>query len=270
MPTRCHVVAIAAASAALVFLPSSAYGCTLGLPGTRDARLHPMIVRPTPTMLSAARGLPRDLAGVRPERDLLLRMYPPTSAEWWRARFHRWKASFGPPLPMGQVVRVARLGGASPAVRAALARHGGEAVLVQWALATNCRTALYSGREPRLSAGRPVFVAARLRARSGWVHGRLTFDVFPQQWPYAGWRAELDSPPGEPLTVEEYWTLRAALPTDDALLRDTATALAPLRAWVRSHPRLARRWPAPGVIASAERNAASSAYLARGRGDAKP
>jgi hypothetical protein len=52
--------------------------------------------------------------------------------------------------------------------------------------------------------------------------------------------------------LAEYWELYETLPTYPQLERDTAAALAPMRAWVRAHPALAAHPAVQGSVVKAE------------------
>jgi hypothetical protein len=196
-------------------------------------------------MVSAARGLPRELARVGPEVFYEDRIRAPSEWRWWRMRFQRlWvrlRNAFRPGPPYGQVVRVERVGGPdSLRVLAALTQSGGEAVLVDWLLTGSCTTGLRESRQPWLVPGERVFVTATLRGQAGWVDGRPTFDVRATEFPYSGrphWFP--NGRLGEPgLSLDEYWRLYEALPAHRELELGSATALAPLQAWQRAHPEL--------------------------------
>ena len=218
-----------------------------GARGMRRPASSHLIVAPTPRMVSAARGLPPHLATVPPEGHWTDIGWIPGSWFWWKEKtkreLRRVRDAFRPSLPYGQIVRIERFGGTgSRRLRTVLARNGGEAVLVFWALGASCGTELSARREPRITNTRRAFLLAELRGESGWVDGRPTFDVPAQEFPYRDREPWPDATgrrvPGIPAV--EYWSLYQALPMPDALRRDTAAALAPLRAWVRSRPALAR------------------------------
>lgn len=225
-----------------------------------------MIAAPTQRMVSAARGVPPHLANLPDDGHWTDHGFIPNSRFWWKEKL-KWQAErvrdlFRPSLPYGQIVRVERMGGTGDArVRAALARSGGEAVLVFWALRANCGTALSRWRKPRLTEPQRVFTVAWLRRENGWVDGRPTFDVSAGEFPY---RDQVPWPDHarrrvRGIRVTEYWSLYETLPARAALLRDTAAALAPLREWVRAHPALARNPVTLGEVDQAERWAALAA-----------
>jgi hypothetical protein len=226
---------------------SETWACSLiGAHGVRRPEATYLIAFPTDRTLSAARALPADLAGVGPVPPTSSYVRQPWRWWWWKDWIaHAWKRArnaFHPPLPYGQVVRLERVGGAHAArIRAALGASRNEAVLVRWELGGDCGVTRSERREPWLNRGFQVFTTARLRAEAGWVGGRPTFDVTSFDFPYTEQYPWTD-PGGRPiaaLRLAEYWELYQTLPTLPQLERDTAAALAPLRAWVRSHPALA-------------------------------
>ena len=260
MPIRVRAAA-AALLALLAFGPwHAAAACSLtGFRGVRRPGESHLIALPTDRVVSAARGMPPHLARLGPERSPLDRIRAPGEGWWWRRRFRalwgRVRDAFRPDLPYGQVVRLERLGGPdSLQVLAALARSGGEAVLVHWALTAGCGTALSESLRPWLPAGERVFIAAALRDEVGWVGGRPTFDVGAGEYPYRerspSRREESRAEPR--LSIEEYWDLYEALPAYRELEQDSAAALAPLRAWSRAHPELASHPLVRGEISQAE------------------
>lgn len=228
-----------------------------------------MIAAPTQRMVSAARGVPPHLAGLEPEGHWTDIAFIPNSRFWWKEKMkreaERLRDLFRPSLPHGQIVRIERIGGAGGArVQTALARSGGEAVLVFWELRANCGTALSTRREPRLTEPQRVFTVAWLRRENGWAGGRPTFDVSAGEFPY---RDQVLWPDHtgrrvRGIRVTEYWSLYQKLPERAALLRDTGAALAPLRGWVRAHPALARHPVIIGEVDQAERWAAQAGRVA--------
>jgi hypothetical protein len=227
-----------------------------GARGMRRPEASHLIIAPTPLMVSAARGLPPHLASLPPEPHWTDIGRIPGGWFWWKEKtkreMRRVRDAFRPPLPYGQIVRIERIGGAgSRRLRTVLPRNGGEAVLVFWALGSSCGTELSTRREPRITQTPRAFLRAELRGKRGWVDGRPTFDVAAYEFPYRDrepWPDETRRRvPGIPAT--EYWSLYQALPTPDALRRDTAAALAPLRSWVRSRPALARH---PVILAEVD------------------
>lgn len=248
---------------------SAASACSIGSArGMRRPQSSHLIVAPTPRMVSAARGMPRHLAKLPPDPHWTDVGWIPGSWFWWKEKtkweLRRVRDAFRPSLPYGQIVRIERIGGGgSGRLRTVLARNGGEAVLVFWALRANCGTALSRRREPQITRTRRAFVIAELRRESGWVDGRPTFDVEPYEFPYRdrdAWRDDTGRRvPG--IRAAEYWSLYEALPMPDALRRDTAAALAPLRAWVESHRALARN---PVILAELDQARRWSVRAAEG------
>lgn len=215
--------------------------------GVRRKHETPFIVKATERMVSASVGIPPSLARApahpHPE-DQYLR---PRHWRWWLAKLRRLPNVLRGPAPYGQIVHIDRIGGPdSLRLRAALERSGGEAVLVTWSIGGDCSTMRSLSPVPRYPQGERFFGTGRLRPDSGWVGDRPTFDAVPgldkpyHEMPYR----DADAPPIPPdsarLSLAEYWTLYHALPDYAALAADTTTALAPLRAWAREHPHLAR------------------------------
>jgi hypothetical protein len=242
LPLRAALVALLLAASAR---PAAA--CSLiGYRGSRDARDTHLVAVPSDRTVSAARGLPRELRRAERPRDWRELMYSPRQRDWWglqvRKIGRRVRRIFRPRAPFGQVVALERVGGAEDArIRAALARSGGEAVLVRWDLGASCGPVLREERDPWLRPGAQVFLTARLRDPRGWVRGRPTLDVRSFDYPYP-MRAMLVRGPmhGErPLPVETYWSLYEALPAGYEPA-DTAAALARLDAWVRANAAPAR------------------------------
>ena len=245
MQTRSR--AAAAALLALLALGPwhAATACTVssarGLRWPGDSHL---IALPTGRMVSAARGLPPALARVGPKRSYHDRISTPREWRWWRGRLQvgsrRLRNAFRLGPPYGQVARIERVGGPdSGRVVAALAQSGGEVVVVRWLLTAACGDALSESREPWLAPGERVFMTAVLRDQAGWVDGRPTFDIRSAAFPYRERPSWGDASRAEPwLSLEEYWRLYEALPAHAELERDSAAALAPLRAWARLHQEL--------------------------------
>ena len=154
-------------------------------------------------------------------------------------------------------------GGQSPLPQS-LARKE-TAVLVSYSLAADCGRAPERGRAGWWGVGDPLLVAIPPRADSLGVPGHATFDLqpgFPVYNP-ATWRLIASETSAEAragrshwppwrgpmkvrvLTLQEFGDLYAVLPTYCAWERgEYATAMAPLLAWARRHPELARAEPA--------------------------
>jgi hypothetical protein len=257
MITRSYVVV---ALLAFAVSASEARACSLiGGHAVRRPDATHLIALPTDRTLSAARALPPDLAEVGHIAPISQHIREPGRWWWWKERIaHWWKRArnaFRPPLPYGQVVRLERVGGAHASrIRAALAASRNEAVLVRWELGADCGPARSERREPWLDRGSRVFTTARLRAKAGWVGGRPTFDVTSFDYPYTE-QAPWTDPRGHRVAgprLAEYWELYETLPTFPQMERDTAAALAPMRAWVRAHPALAAHPAVQGSVVKAE------------------
>lgn len=246
MPIRACVMASALLGLLTLAPLHTAAACSLSSAhGVRWPGESHLIGIPTAVMVNAARGLPPALARVGPERSYHDRISTPRQWTWWRWRFkagwRRLRNAVGLGPPYGQVVRLERVGGPdSLRVLAAIAQSGGEGVLVNWDLAASCLDVLSEKRETFLVPGERVFMTAALRDPAGWVDGRPTFDLRSTESPYAGrLRWYQDGSLAEPaLALEKFWELYEALPAHGALLRDSAAALVPLRAWERANREL--------------------------------
>ena len=155
----------------------------------------------------------------------------------------------------GQRVRVERVGRAW-AARLPAGQEG--LVLVPWDFDAACRPVFWSGSARWVQPGTRGLFRAVLRDRRDWSQGLPTLDVFdPDASPYPsatavrrdlsfarrGGAAALPL-----LTAEELLDLMSRLPTYDSLEAEPDAAVAPLRAWARAHPALARSWPASDVL----------------------
>lgn len=169
---------------------------------------------------------------------------------------YRWgqeRGGSGPvpePAIYGQVVEVERVGGL------AAARLGGRvsrAVLVPWGYGADCRTEPWVGNPRWVEPGTRGLFTAMLRDPAHWVDGLPTFDVFnPYSEPYPQ-RAEPErysEGADDPLllSIDEYFALIDLLPTEEEVDASAARAYAPLLAWARDNPELARRHPAKVML----------------------
>jgi hypothetical protein len=266
-----YVLAIGLALAAL---PARAAACSLsaGRPFRHPARTH-LIVRATPDMVSAARGLPPALARLRAPRELDQWLTRPLELWWWRAKWERLRDRFRPSLPYGQIVHVLRVGGPdSVQLREALTRSGGQAVLVRWGLAANCGTELNPSRAPVFAPGTEFFVTGGLRADSGWPDGRPTLDVMPAGDATHHQRARPEGGPrARPsLTLEAYWRMYEHMPEAGAYQADPARALAQVAAWAQAFPSDSLAIEAHWTLDAARRNARAWEQRAAGRAGRSP
>jgi hypothetical protein len=158
----------------------------------------------------------------------------------------------------GQVARITRLAAdADPDVRAALRHSGGRAVLVPWSVSADCRTEGWAVSSYRwITSSEPAFLSARLRPRSAWASGIPTFDVhaaylqpFPHE-PSLGAPRVRSAPEdrSQVLTAEEYFALQTFEEWESA----PGESRARLEHWLRTHPRLAAKYPANTLIEEAE------------------
>jgi hypothetical protein len=222
-----------------------------------------LIVLPANRSVSAARGLPPDLADVRPLRGYDEDVWRPGMRLWWEARIKRWFKRLRDRPPYGQLAKLERVGGPDSArIVAALGSAGGDVVLVDWNLDSMCRPALRTERTTSLTVGERVFLTATLRETPGWVGGRPTFDVMPHHFVYYDrdyWKHPTTRDPMR-MTARDVMSAYEALPHLELLRRhaDTALALASLRNWARVNPTLAARDPARRMIDNAHSWAASS------------
>jgi hypothetical protein len=148
----------------------------------------------------------------------------------------------------GQVVNVERLGASAAAL---LGTDVTRAVLVPWDYAADCTPTPWTSTSMWLDPGTRGLFMVTLRDSSHWVKGVPTFDVFtPEMVPYPqrammrGRRVSADSM----LSLEDAFALLDVLP-EQRLLRDSAEkTTAPLLAWARANPQLAKRYPASDVL----------------------
>jgi len=165
------------------------------------------------------------------------------------------------PLPpaetrvFGQLVALEQVGGRGADALRTLVTHGGRlAVLIPWAYQANCSPVLWQGSARWVEPDSVGFFVAQLRPENEWVGGRPTFDVgaaWHQPYPYGEflkYERERGGTSKPELTVAEVWDLYQVLPTPDSLQSAPVQAIGPVRAWARSHPDAASRWPATRIL----------------------
>lgn len=246
--------------ALLALAPPAGWACELEPGrGVRRPAETALLADAMALMLPAGRALPPYLARAQTltELDRERQRRAPAPPWWERLRRSVRRALSGAvasddtptpvadSIPYGQVVRVRGLTGRDSAhVARALQRTGGEAVVVHWLLGGDCGPIRNESRTAFLTPGEPMFAIGRLRADSGWVGVRPTFDLLPGRSgvrPLA-WPDSLGPRPPERerwrLGPADYFELYRRLPWQDSLPADTTEALAPLRAWLARHPAL--------------------------------
>jgi hypothetical protein len=249
-------VLVLAGSLAVLGTPSDGAACSRdATPGFQYPGASSLVVLAGNRTVSAARNLPRELADAPPLRGYEEQIWRPGQRWWWKARLTRWFKRLRDRPPYGQFAKVEYLGGPdSKRVRKALREGEGEVVLVQWNVTSMCRPALRTERTPALEAGERIFLTGKLRDTTGWVDGRPTFDVTTDHYVY--YEREYWKPPTERdarrLGADDVRALYEVLPRFERVQRgDRAYVMAPLRTWMRAHPTLVRRYPAPRMIDNA-------------------
>jgi len=151
----------------------------------------------------------------------------------------------GRPRFNGQVMEVEVAGGRARGRVTA----GARVVLVPWAYEADCRTVPWTGAARWVEPGVRGLFTAVLRDSAQWVNGLPTFDVHaPFTNPYP-WRSHLARRPSDSaLTPEQLFEVLELRPLPGEARSSPHLAFAPLRAWARSHPDLARKEPARQIL----------------------
>lgn len=148
----------------------------------------------------------------------------------------------------GQVVAVARL---DARTRALLPAGTARVVIVPWDYGPDCAPTLWARSFRWAAPGATGLFVAVLRDRAHWAGGVPTLDVHEPSWfPYTG-RVPGRSGPDDgapPLSADELLGLYEVTPTGEEKRRDVEAATAPMLAWARRNPDLARREPAASAL----------------------
>jgi hypothetical protein len=244
-------LALTATSVALLAAPTSATACSMdNAPFARMPRNSHLILVPTGQLVSSARRLPPHFASVPARREFDETIWQPGKWWWWEARITRWFRRLRDRPPYGQVARVEYVGGAGRS-RVGSAR---DVVIVYWLSDGTCRPSLRLERAPALTVGERLFLTATLRDTAHWVSGLPTFDMTLEH--FSHYEREHSKPPTEgarhPMLARDVLSVYEALPAYEALRHhESATTLASLRAWARSHRTLADQYPAQRMIVNA-------------------
>ena len=242
---------IAPIAAALLGSPRHSAACTIdSAPYARMPYHSHLIVVPTGRLVSSAGRLPPRFARVRAPRGFEETIWQPGSRWWWKAHITRWFRRLRDRPPYGQVARLEYVGGAGSS-RVGNAR---DVVLVSWSTASMCGPALRQERTPALAVNERLFLTATLRDTVHWISGLPTFDMGTDHFSHFD-REHRKGPidrARQRMRAHEVLSAYEALPAYEALrYQESAAALAPLRAWARSHPTLADQHPAQRMIAKA-------------------
>jgi hypothetical protein len=116
-----------------------------------------------------------------------------------------------------------------------------------------CGVALRPERTPTRAAHQRLFLTAALRDTAQWVAGMPTFDATIDH--FSHYEREYWKPPSERdserMSARQVLSVYESLPEYDALKHHgSQTTLAPLFAWIRAHPTLAKRYPARQMVSS--------------------
>lgn len=153
----------------------------------------------------------------------------------------------------GQVVSVERLTGFDGA---RLPANVPQVVLVPWDYGPDCTPTPLIQTARWVTPGLRGLFRGILRARSHWVNGVPTLDVFnPAREPYPSGPTESasrqDARPDSSLSIDELFPLLKLLPDSRRLGNAEERAVEPLMNWARANPELARRPPMADVVATA-------------------
>ncbi|HEX8451524.1 MAG TPA: hypothetical protein VF647_05470 [Longimicrobium sp.] len=153
----------------------------------------------------------------------------------------------------GQLFRLDAVGGDVPAPLAR-ARASGikEGILVPYGWECN-EVWRWQTSARWTPPGAQVMVDARLRPPSEWIGGRPTFDVEPGHGAYPdGYTHGAPDSTETILTPAQVFELTRSLPLYEQVERDPFAAYRGLLRWARTHPRLARRFPAKYALEEAQ------------------
>jgi hypothetical protein len=242
---------IAPITVALLASPRHSAACTMDpAPYARMPHHSHLVVVPTGRLVSSAGRLPRRFANVRAPRGFEETIWQPGRRWWWEARITRWFGRLRDRPPYGQVARLEYVG----ARGTSRIGNAHDVVIVRWSTSSTCGPALRLERTPALAAGERLFLTATLRDTAHWISGLPTLDMATEHFSHYDrehWNAPIDRARRR-MRARDVLAAYEALPAFDALrYQESAAALAPLRAWARSHPALADQYPAQRMIAKA-------------------
>ena len=155
----------------------------------------------------------------------------------------------------GQVVTIDRVSGfEANMIGRRLKRGERRALLIPWGYQANCSPILWESSARWIEPGSAGLFTAQLRPEHNWVAGLPTFDVgaaWHQPYPsgeFLKYERDRGGNAGPELTVADLWELYVVLPTPDSLQASGVNAIEPARAWARTHPNEAKRWPATRIL----------------------
>ena len=226
-PPATHRLALAALLGALA-LPATAAACSKGFTPYRTATTATFVGAATADTVLAGAGAVR-----------------------YRMGEGHHGPGYGQARPIhGQVVEVAQL---DARTRGMLPAGTTRAVIVPWDYGADCAPTLWANSFRWAAPGAAGLFVAELRDRAHWAVDLPTLDVHEPSWfPYPG-RMKALRRFGDymtPLTAVELLGLYEVTPTNEERERDFAAAVAPVVAWARRHPELARREPAASALRS--------------------